>query len=170
VRGRFFTATTLRELFEDVRTGSVIDFIKAINLYRKLYAFRHSCTQSVLLFLLHFKPRFKSTYFCIVVRVYSPCSYPSAFSSVPLLAPIAKLCCGAVKQQTNKQTSDTKTISADFVRFSFKLLTSAHGSTFATSAAQECTLAAGTTRYVSSAYLCVDLPVVRGCRSDAVTT
>jgi hypothetical protein len=36
VRGRFFTASTLRELFEDVRIGSVIDFIKAIGLYHKL--------------------------------------------------------------------------------------------------------------------------------------
>ena len=37
-------------------------------------------------------------------------------------------------------------ISWDFVRFSFKLLTSAHSSTFAISDAQDCTLAAGTTR------------------------
>ena len=56
----------------------------------------------------------------------------------------------------------TKTISNDLTRFNDKLLFFAHRSTFRISFAHEATFDAGTTRYVSSAYLSIELPCVTG--------
>ena len=57
-----------------------------------------------------------------------------------------------------------------FVRFSFKLLIDAHCSTFCNSAALDWTLLAGMNRYVSSAYLRIQLLGKVVCRSAAFTT
>jgi hypothetical protein len=65
--------------------------------------------------------------------------------------------------------SDAKTISIGLVRFSRRLSTRAHLSMWAIFAAHEATLAAVTTRYVSSAYLSMELPFVTRWRSEAVT-
>src|SRR5208282_3265122 len=65
---------------------------------------------------------------------------------------------------------DTNTISTDLTRFSFKLFSRAQRSMLSISAAHNSTLMAGITRYVSSAYLCMELPGVTGWRSEAVTT
>ena len=56
----------------------------------------------------------------------------------------------------------TKTISNDFTRFNDRLLLVAHRSTFMISVAHEVKFDAGTTRYVSSAYLGIELPCVTG--------
>ena len=52
----------------------------------------------------------------------------------------------------------TNTISADFTRFNDRLLLVAHLSIFKVSDAHEGKFDAGTTRYVSSSYLAIELP------------
>ena len=64
----------------------------------------------------------------------------------------------------------TMMISFVFVRLSFKLLVNAHYSTFCSSAALDWILLAGMIRYVSSAYLRIELPEKVVCRSAAFTT
>ena len=64
----------------------------------------------------------------------------------------------------------TMMISFVFVRLSFKLLVDAHCSTFCTSAFLDWILLAGMIRYVSSAYLRMELPEKVVCRSAAFTT
>ena len=58
----------------------------------------------------------------------------------------------------------------DFAQFSFRLFVAAHSSMCAISAKHDLVLAAGTTRYVSSAYLKIRFADVTGCKSAAVTT
>ena len=61
-------------------------------------------------------------------------------------------------------------ISLVFLWLSFKLLVSAHCSSFCSSAARVWILLAGMRRYVSSAYLRIRLPSVNVCKSAALTT
>jgi len=56
----------------------------------------------------------------------------------------------------------TKTISTDLLKLSTKLFSAAHSSIYDISATLELILLAGTTRYESSAYLCMELPGVTG--------
>jgi hypothetical protein len=63
-----------------------------------------------------------------------------------------------------------KTISADFVRLSCKLLATAYISTLLISAVHDLAFEAGTIKYVSSAYFTIKFPAVTGCRSAAVRT
>jgi len=63
-----------------------------------------------------------------------------------------------------------KMISLDLATFILRLLSSAHAWMCFNSSALVSSLAAGTTKYVSSAYLMMTLPVCRGYKSAAVTT
>jgi len=62
-----------------------------------------------------------------------------------------------------------KMISFDLEQFSFKLFVAAHAWMWVISRSRELELTAGTTKYVSSANLKMQLPVVSGWRSAAVT-
>ena len=57
---------------------------------------------------------------------------------------------------------DTNTISADLTRFNFKLFLLAHDSILLISDAHDGKFEAGTMRWVSSAYLSMELPSVTG--------
>jgi len=65
---------------------------------------------------------------------------------------------------------DMNTISTDLVRFSCRLLSRAHSSIKVISDAHESALHVGMIRYLSWAYLSIELPGVAAWRSEALTT